>query len=54
MAVVPDEQKSGTPFEGRWISDVTCEEVEEAFQDFEPIVKSLLNVSHLADPIVPP
>ena len=54
VAVVSDEQKSGTPFEGRWVSDVTREEVEEAFQDFEPTVKSLLKVSYLADPVVPP
>jgi len=41
-AVVSDERKAGTPFEGRRVSDVSREEVEEAFQDFEPAVKNLL------------
>ncbi|KAG1871765.1 hypothetical protein DFJ58DRAFT_652377, partial [Suillus subalutaceus] len=43
-AYASDEQKAGTPFEGRWVSDVSLEEVEEAFQDFEPDAKCLLNV----------
>jgi salicylate hydroxylase len=42
-AYVSDEQKSGTPFEGPWVSDVSLEEVEEAYQDFEPDAKRLLN-----------
>ncbi|KAG1871764.1 hypothetical protein DFJ58DRAFT_762287 [Suillus subalutaceus] len=42
-AYASDEQKAGTPFEGRWVSDVSLEEVEEAFQDFEPDAKRLLN-----------
>ncbi|OAX36554.1 FAD/NAD(P)-binding domain-containing protein [Rhizopogon vinicolor AM-OR11-026] len=41
-ASVSDEQKAGTPFEGRWVSDVSQEEVEEAFHDFEPAAKNLL------------
>ncbi|KAG2124433.1 hypothetical protein DEU56DRAFT_595143 [Suillus clintonianus] len=42
VAFVSDQQKSGTPFEGRWVSDVALEEVEEAYSDFEPDVKRLL------------
>ncbi|KAJ8597700.1 FAD/NAD(P)-binding domain-containing protein [Rhizopogon salebrosus TDB-379] len=44
-AIVSDEQKAGTPFEDRWVSDVSCEEVKGAFQGFEPAVKSLLKCS---------
>ncbi|KAG1845154.1 hypothetical protein F4604DRAFT_211000 [Suillus subluteus] len=42
-AYASDEQKAGTPFEGHWVSDVSLEEVEEAYQDFEPDAKLLLN-----------
>lgn len=42
MAFVSDKQKAGTPFEGRWVSDASPEELEEAYQDFEPDVKCLL------------
>lgn len=42
-AYASDEQKAGTPFEGHWVSDVSLEEVEEAYQDFEPDAKRLLN-----------
>ncbi|KAG0703572.1 hypothetical protein DFH29DRAFT_916140 [Suillus ampliporus] len=42
VAIVTDEQKAGTPFEGRWVSDVSSEEVQELYQDFEPAVKNLL------------
>lgn len=42
VAFVSDEQKAGTPFEGHWASDVSPEELEEAYQDFEPDVKHLL------------
>ncbi|OAX34942.1 FAD/NAD(P)-binding domain-containing protein [Rhizopogon vinicolor AM-OR11-026] len=41
-AFVSDERKAGTPFEGRSVSDVSQEEVEEAFKDFEPAAKNLL------------
>jgi salicylate hydroxylase len=44
VAFVSDKQKAGTPFEGRWVSDVPREEFEEAFQNFEPAVKNLLKV----------
>jgi salicylate hydroxylase len=43
VASASDEQKAGTPFEGHWVSDVSLEEVEEAYQDFEPDAKRLLN-----------
>ncbi|OAX36317.1 FAD/NAD(P)-binding domain-containing protein [Rhizopogon vinicolor AM-OR11-026] len=42
VAYVSDKQKAGTPFEGHWVSDVSREEFEEAFQNFEPAVKNLL------------
>ncbi|KAG2366449.1 hypothetical protein BDR07DRAFT_1537579 [Suillus spraguei] len=35
-------KKAGTPFEGRWVSDASPEELEEAYQDFKPDVKHLL------------
>ena len=54
VACVTDEMKAGTPFEGRWVSDVSHEEVEEAFRDFEPAVKSLLKVSLRADSLMSP
>ncbi|KAJ8597696.1 FAD/NAD(P)-binding domain-containing protein [Rhizopogon salebrosus TDB-379] len=41
-AFVSDKQKAGTPFEGRWVSEVSREEIEKAYQDFEPAAKSLL------------
>jgi salicylate hydroxylase len=44
VAFVSDEQKVGTPFEGRWVSDVSPEELEKVYQDFEPDVKHLLKV----------
>jgi salicylate hydroxylase len=44
-AFVSDKQKAGTPFEGRWVSEVSREEIEKAYQDFEPAAKSLLKVS---------
>ncbi|KAG0704178.1 hypothetical protein DFH29DRAFT_393929 [Suillus ampliporus] len=42
VACVSDEQKAGTHFEGHWVSDASLEEVEEAYQDFEPDAKNLL------------
>ncbi|KAG2131627.1 hypothetical protein DEU56DRAFT_452975 [Suillus clintonianus] len=42
VALVADEQKAGTPFEGHWVSDVSPEEVQEPYQDFEPDVRNLL------------
>jgi len=54
VACVADAEKAGTPFEGRWVSDVSHEEVEEAFRDFEPAVKSLLKVSLRADSFMSP
>ncbi|KAG1888349.1 hypothetical protein F4604DRAFT_1092037 [Suillus subluteus] len=42
-AYASDERKAGTPFEGHWVSDVSLEEAEEAYQDFEPDAKRLLN-----------
>ncbi|KAG0707085.1 hypothetical protein DFH29DRAFT_1066512 [Suillus ampliporus] len=42
VAQVADEQKAGTPFEGRWVSDSSHEEVQALYQDFEPAVKNLL------------
>lgn len=42
VAFVSDEQKAGTPFEGHWVADASPEELEEAYQDFEPDVKCLL------------
>ncbi|KAG1737522.1 uncharacterized protein EDB91DRAFT_1249645 [Suillus paluster] len=44
-AFVADDQKAGTHFEGRWVSDVSLEEVEKAYEDFEPGAKSLLKCS---------
>ncbi|KAJ8597074.1 hypothetical protein M405DRAFT_804412 [Rhizopogon salebrosus TDB-379] len=41
-AIISDKQKIGTPFEGRWVSEVSREEVEKAFQDFEPAARNLL------------
>ncbi|KAG1719187.1 FAD/NAD(P)-binding domain-containing protein [Suillus lakei] len=41
-ALVSDEQKAGTPFEGHWVSDVSNEEVQEPYQEFEPAVQNLL------------
>ncbi|OAX31983.1 FAD/NAD(P)-binding domain-containing protein [Rhizopogon vinicolor AM-OR11-026] len=41
-AFISDNRKAGTPFEGRWVSDVPQEEVNEAFQNFEPAVKDLI------------
>ncbi|KAG1873030.1 hypothetical protein DFJ58DRAFT_722202 [Suillus subalutaceus] len=35
--------KLAQPFEGHWVSDVSLEEAEEAYQDFEPDAKRLLN-----------
>ncbi|KAG1734939.1 uncharacterized protein EDB91DRAFT_577444 [Suillus paluster] len=45
VAFVTKEQKPGTPFEGRWVSDVSNEELQEQYQDFEPAVKNLLKCS---------
>jgi len=42
VAVVCDDQKAGIPFEGHWVSDVSCEEVNKAFQNFEPAAKNVL------------
>ncbi|KAG2362340.1 hypothetical protein BDR07DRAFT_1451204 [Suillus spraguei] len=42
VASVTDGEKAGTPFEGRWVSSVSHEEVQEIYQDFEPTVKNLL------------
>ncbi|KAG1819184.1 uncharacterized protein BJ212DRAFT_1298430 [Suillus subaureus] len=42
VASVTDEEKAGTPFEDRWVSSVSHEEVQEPYQDFEPAVKNLL------------
>ncbi|KAG1789152.1 uncharacterized protein HD556DRAFT_1529620 [Suillus plorans] len=42
VALVTDEDKAGTPFEGRWASSVSHEEVQESYQDFESAVKNLL------------
>ncbi|OAX33431.1 FAD/NAD(P)-binding domain-containing protein [Rhizopogon vinicolor AM-OR11-026] len=42
VAFISDKKKAGTPFEGRWVSDVSREEVNEAFQNFEPAVKDLI------------
>ncbi|KAG1776546.1 hypothetical protein EV702DRAFT_1109364 [Suillus placidus] len=42
VASITDEEKAGTPFEGRWVSSVSHEEVQELYQDFEPTVKNLL------------
>ena len=53
-AFASDEQKAGTPFEGRWVSDVSQEEVEEAFHDFEPAAKNLLKVSLGVKSLMPP
>ncbi|OAX42236.1 FAD/NAD(P)-binding domain-containing protein [Rhizopogon vinicolor AM-OR11-026] len=39
---VVDKQKIATPFDGRWISEVPREEVEKAFEEFEPALKNLL------------
>jgi len=44
-AVVCDDQKAGTPFEGHWVSDVSREEVNEKFQNFEPAARNILKVS---------
>jgi salicylate hydroxylase len=44
-AIISDKQKIGTPFEGRCVSEVFREEVEKAFQDFEPAARNLLKVS---------
>ncbi|KAG2040765.1 hypothetical protein BDR03DRAFT_1029518, partial [Suillus americanus] len=44
-ASVTDGKKAGTPFEGRWVSSVSHEEVQEPYQDFEPAVKNLLKCS---------
>jgi len=45
LSYVSDKQKAGTPFEGQLVSDVSPEELDEAFHDFEPSAKSLLKVS---------
>ncbi|OAX37524.1 hypothetical protein K503DRAFT_783560 [Rhizopogon vinicolor AM-OR11-026] len=42
VAFVTDRQKAGTPFEGHWVSDVSREEFEEAFQNFESAAKNLI------------
>ena len=44
-AIVTNEQKAGTPFEGRWVSNVAREEVEEAYRDFEPAVQNIVKAS---------
>ena len=51
-AFVSDKLKAGTPFEGRWVSDGTREELEEAFQNFEPAVKDLLKVSYRVESLM--
>ncbi|KAG1802032.1 uncharacterized protein HD556DRAFT_790950 [Suillus plorans] len=43
VAYVPDEQKTGIPFEGHWVSAVSQEEVMKAYQDFEPDAKRVLD-----------
>lgn len=45
VAFVTDAQKAGTPFEGRWFSEVSHEEIQEPYRDFEPSVKNLLKCS---------
>jgi salicylate hydroxylase len=45
VASVTDAEKAGTPFEDRWVSSVSHEEVQEPYQDFEPAVKNLLKCS---------
>lgn len=42
VAYVTNEEKAGTPFEGRWVSTVSHEEVQEIYRDFEPAVQNLL------------
>lgn len=44
---VSDEQKTGIPFEGYWVLAISLEEVVEAYKDFEPDAKRLLNVIFL-------
>ncbi|KAG1737580.1 uncharacterized protein EDB91DRAFT_1140799 [Suillus paluster] len=44
-AFVAAEQKPDTHFEGRWVSDVSNEEVQELYQDFEPAVRNMLKCS---------
>lgn len=44
VAYVPDEQKTGIPFEGHWVSAVSQEEVMKAYEDFEPNAKRVLDV----------
>ncbi|KAG2134803.1 hypothetical protein DEU56DRAFT_913583 [Suillus clintonianus] len=44
-AFVRDDQKAGTPFEGHWVTDVSCKELQELYQDFEPDVRNLLKCS---------
>jgi salicylate hydroxylase len=53
VAYVSDEQNAGKPFEGRWVSGVSREELEEVYQDFEPAVKSFLKVRYSAKSLVP-
>lgn len=53
MAYVSNERNAGKTFEGRWVSVVSREELEEVYQDFEPVVKDFLKVSYSAKPLMP-
>ncbi|KAJ8597701.1 hypothetical protein M405DRAFT_296659 [Rhizopogon salebrosus TDB-379] len=44
VAHVSDRQKASTSFDDHWVSDVPREEVEKAYQDFEPAAKNLLKL----------
>ncbi|KAH7907400.1 hypothetical protein BJ138DRAFT_1116725 [Hygrophoropsis aurantiaca] len=41
-AYIYDPQKAGTHFEGHWVADVSEEEVQRAFENFEPYIRQLL------------
>ena len=49
-AVVADERKAGTPFEGHWVSNVALEEVEVILN---LLVKNILKVSLWAESFTP-
>lgn len=53
-AFVSDEQKAGTPFEGRWFSEVPLEEIEKEYQGFEPAARNLLKASLCAESLTLP
>ena len=47
VASTYDPSSTGTPYEGRWVSDATRDEVVGHFDDFEPDARAVIQVCSL-------